>query len=114
MNLNEQTYRIKQMMGVINEERTNPGLSFVRRRLDVIENVIERYNENNQYTMCDMKWSDYWEDLEEQVIYGFYWEVIIDLKIENKVWENMVDFIFDILRKDYYAKLKEDFEFGCN
>jgi hypothetical protein len=113
MKLQEQISRIHLMMGVINEDTHSSDFNFVRRRIDVIESIIEQYKENNQYTKCDMRWSEYWDELEDQVTIQFYWEVVLDLKIEQRVWEQISDIVLDILKQEYYTKIKNYFDTEC-
>lgn len=112
MKLNEQTYRIKQMMGVVNEGSSNPALIMVRRRLGMIDNVIKQFREDYSYTKCDMKWGEYWGELESEVTYAFYHEVL-EFNLENKAWEEISDFVLDFLKQNYHNKLKELFEVEC-
>jgi len=113
MKLQEQISRIHSMMGVINEDTHSPDFNFVRRRIDVIESIIEQYKENNQYTKCDMRWSEYWDELEDQVSSQFYWEVVLDLKLEKRGWEQINDAVLDILKQEYYTKIKNYFDNEC-
>ena len=101
------------MMGVINEDTHSADFNFVRRRIDVIESIIEQYKENNQYTKCDMRWSEYWDELEDQVSSQFYWEVVLDLKIEQRAWEQISDIVLDVLKREYYTKIKNYFDTEC-
>ena len=110
--LQEQTNRIKQMMGV-NEHTDNIGLSFARRRFDTIDKLVNDYLEASSHAICDTDWDTYWGEIENVVTSGFYWEEIVGTKYDKKGWEQSVDAILDILKVHYYPKIKKLYDTEC-
>jgi hypothetical protein len=60
-----------------------------------------------------MRWSEYWEELEDQVSSQFYWESVLELKLEQRGWEQINDAVLDVLKQEYYTKIKKYFDTEC-
>jgi hypothetical protein len=112
MNLQENIHRIKEVMGVLNE---NWETSF-KRRIHNIDGLIPLMVSNikKSYNICEISETIFLEDVTYNTIDHMYWSYFSDVDDDTDVWTQMFDMMRDYIEDKFGEELRNDYRSRCN
>jgi hypothetical protein len=112
MNLHENIHRIKEVMGVLNE---NWETSF-KRRIHNIDGLIPLMVSNikKSYNICEISETIFLEDVVYNTIDHMYWSYFSDVDDDTDVWTQMFDMMREYIEDKFGEELRNDYRSRCN
>ena len=112
MNLHENIHRIKEVMGVLNE---NWEVSF-KRRIHNIDGLIPLIVSNikKSYNICEISETIFLEDVTYNTIDHMYWSYFSNVEDDTDEWTQMFKAMEKYIEDKFGEELRNDYRSRCN